>query len=80
MSEEEKKQLTKEAYIEMARYVKDELEEMRDWLQSNFVCATHCLGRENRINQKFLLVLFGIVIVGAIAGIDNILPIILRVI
>jgi hypothetical protein len=78
MSEEEKRELTKNAYIEMSKYVKDEFAEMKDWLKENFVYSKHCITRENKIDQKFIYVFFGLIIVGAIAGIDNLIPMVLR--
>ena len=80
MSEEERKNLTKEMYLEMQKFFKDEFAEVKDWMKENFVCARHCQYRQSKVDKQFMFMIGGLIVVGAIAGVDNLIPLALRMI
>jgi hypothetical protein len=80
MSDQEKDELTKKAYLEVQKIFKDEFASMKDWMQENFVCSKHCSNREANIDRKFIYVFFGLIVVGSIAGVDNLIPLVMKAI
>ena len=80
MSEEEKKELTKKMYLEVHDIFKDEIQDLKEYLKDNFVCAIHCMERTAETDRKFLYVYFGLFVVGMIAGADKLLPILAKMI
>ena len=80
MSEEEKKELTKKMYLEVHDIFKEEMQDLKEYLRDNFVYAKHCIGRTATTDKKFLYLYFGLFVIGAIAGADQLLPMIVKII
>ena len=80
MTDEEKAKLTKEAYIEMATFVKKEINELKCFLEHNFVKQNFCIMQESKISQRLTVITFGLILVGTLAGIDRIYPIIMKLV
>ena len=78
MSDEEKKELTKKMYLEVKDIFKEKIDELKEYLQENFVCAKHCMLRTSATDKKFLYVYFGLFVVGMIAGADKLLPLLAK--
>lgn len=80
MTDDEKAKLTKEAYLEMTQFVKKEIDELKNFLENNFVKQNFCILQESKISQRLTIITFGLILVGTIAGIDRIYPIIMKLV